>query len=146
MRSRPVGPARFDLIMIFDTNVFVRAWAGDDEAQALRARSQIAAANEIVVSTVALCEFAWVARRIYRQKRTEIAHAIRLLIADKRIVADWPSVEAGLAFLDAGGDFADGVIEFEGRRLGGDIFVTFDNRAAATIDKQGRKSLLLTSD
>jgi predicted nucleic-acid-binding protein len=39
--------------------------------------------------------------------------------------------------MDAGGDFADGVIAFEGRRLGGDVFLTFDRQAAKLIAAAG---------
>lgn len=129
--------------MIPDTNVIVRAWAGDDEAQALEARRHIREAESLFISIVALCEFVWVARRIYRSKQSEIARAIRLLIADKRVVIDRALVDAGLAFLDAGGDFADGVVEFEGRKLGGDLFVTFDKRAASIVRAQGRRAALI---
>jgi len=132
--------------MIVDTNVLVRAWSGDDERQALQARSQITAAERVFVSNTALCEFVWVARQIYRQKRVDIAQAIRLLIADERIIVDRPAIEEGLAFLEAGGDFADGVIEFEGRKLGGDTFVTFDKRAASIIRAKGRECVLLSAD
>jgi len=133
-------------MMIADTNVLVRAWAGDDENQAKQARSQILAAERVFVGNSALCEFVWVARKIYRQNRTEIAKSLRLLLADQRIAVDGPAVDAGLAFLDAGGDFADGVIEFEGRRLGGETFVTFDKRAAAVIRAKGRQAMLLDAD
>ncbi|MEN3148279.1 type II toxin-antitoxin system VapC family toxin [Neorhizobium sp. IRAMC:178] len=132
--------------MIVDTNVLVRAWADDHELQSLEARSQFATAEKVFVSNVALCEFVWVARRVYRQKRMEIAQAIRLLIADNQIVIDREAVETGLSFLDAGGDFADGVIEFEGRRLGGDTFVSFDKRAVAIIRAQGRDCVLLDAE
>ncbi len=132
--------------MIPDTNVIIRAWAGDDEAQAAEARHHIREAEGLFISTVALCEFVWVARQIYRRTRPEIAQAIRLLIADERIVVDRAVADAGLAFLDAGGDFADGVIEFEGRRLGGETFVTFDKRAASIVRAQGRNCVLLDAD
>ena len=36
--------------------------------------------------------------------------------------ADWPAIEAGPAMLAASGDFADGVIAFESRRLDGVVF------------------------
>jgi hypothetical protein len=36
-----------------------------------------------------------------------------------------PAVEAGLSRLDAGGDFADGIIAYEGDWLGGEEFVVF---------------------
>jgi predicted nucleic-acid-binding protein len=132
--------------MIVDTNVLVRAWAGDDEKQSAEARSQIRGAERIYFANATLCEFVWVARQIYKQNRGAIASSIRLLISDPRAVFDSPAVEAGLSFLDAGGDFADGVIEFEGRRLGGEVFVTFDRRAASIIERQGRKAVLLASD
>lgn len=38
------------------------------------------------------------------------------------------AVEAGLAVLEAGGDFADGIIAYEGNWLGGETFVSFDKR------------------
>ncbi len=40
-----------------------------------------------------------------------------------------PAAEAGLALLDAGGDFADGVIAYESHWLGADTFAPFDNKA-----------------
>jgi len=100
-------------------------------------------ADHIYISTVTLCEFVWAVRQVYHRTRAEIAEAIRHLIADQRVVIDRAVVDAGLAFMDAGGDFADGVIEFEGRRLGGLFFVTFDKQASTVIRSQGRKSILL---
>ena len=59
------------------------------------------------------------------------------------VTLDRAAVEAGLAFLEAGGDFADGIIEFEGRRLGGETFATFDRRAAVIVRERGRDIMLL---
>ena len=56
---------------------------------------------------------------------------------------DRPAVEAGLALLEAGGDFADGVIAFEGRRLGGTVFASFDRRASELIAANGGEIHLL---
>jgi predicted nucleic-acid-binding protein len=42
-----------------------------------------------------------------------------------------------------GGDFADGVIAYEGAWLGGETFVSFDRIAVAAVAKQGRKARLL---
>jgi predicted nucleic-acid-binding protein len=132
--------------MIADTNVLVRAWARDHEAQSQEAISKLSAAERIYVSNSALCEFVWVARQVYKQTRGDIAGYIRLLVEDERVLVDSQAVAAGLLFLDAGGDFADGVIEFEGRMLGGETFVTFDRRAAGIVERQGRKSLLLAGE
>jgi len=52
-------------------------------------------------------------------------------------------VEAGLAVLDDGGDFADGVIAFEGASLGADTFASFDKDAVKRVKKQGQAASLL---
>ncbi len=54
-----------------------------------------------------------------------------------------PSGYRGLAILDAGGDFADGVIAFDGQWLGGEVFVSFDKTAVALLDKGGTATPLL---
>ncbi|MGI2031586.1 type II toxin-antitoxin system VapC family toxin [Rhizobium panacihumi] len=132
--------------MIADTNVLVRAWAADDRIQAAQAQAAMDAALKIHVPLTTFCEFVWVLRQIYRFSAQDIAGAIRVLIADPRTVIDRDAVAAGLAFLDAGGDFADGAIEFEGRRLGGKVLATFDRQAAAIIRGQGRQCLLLGAE
>jgi predicted nucleic-acid-binding protein len=53
-----------------------------------------------------------------------------------------PAAEAGLAVLDAGGDFADGVIAFEGAQLGGEIFVSFDTNAVRILRGRGESARL----
>jgi predicted nucleic-acid-binding protein len=58
-------------------------------------------------------------------------------------VVDRPAVEAGLAFLDHGGDFADGVIAHQGYELGGDVFVSFDKNAVGLVEEIGEAALLL---
>ena len=51
------------------------------------------------------------------------------------MVTNRPAVEAGLAVLNAGGDFADGVIAFEGRTMGGEVIVSFDAKAVKLLSK-----------
>jgi hypothetical protein len=48
-----------------------------------------------------------------------------------------PAAEAGLAMLEAGGDFADGAIAYEGSWLGADTFVSFDKKAVALMQARG---------
>jgi predicted nucleic-acid-binding protein len=60
------------------------------------------------------------------------------------VVANRPAVEAGLAVLKAGGDFADGLIAYEGNWLGGDTFVSFNRKAVSLIAKQGQQARLLS--
>jgi len=59
---------------------------------------------------------------------------------------DRPAVEAGLALLQAGGDFADGVIAHQGQWLGGEVFVSFDGQALALLRQQGVAAELIRSD
>jgi predicted nucleic-acid-binding protein len=61
-----------------------------------------------------------------------------------KITADANAAEAGLALLDTGGDFADGVIAYEGNWLGADTFVSFDKRAVKLLEAQGGSARLLS--
>ena len=116
-----------------DTNVLVRAAVLDDREQAERAAKVLRDAEIIAVTVPALCEFAWVLTRGYRRPAREVLGMIRSLIESATVRVDRPVVEAGLAILEAGGDFADGVIAFEGRRLGGEVFISFDRTATELI-------------
>ena len=60
------------------------------------------------------------------------------------VVVNQPAVEAGLALLDKGGDFADGVIAYEGEWLGADEFVSFDKKAVSLLKAQGKRARLLS--
>jgi len=114
-----------------DTNVLVRAAVGDDPVQSPAAARALRAASLIAVTNPALCEFVWVLSRAYKRSAADIAGAIRRLLAADNVAANRLAVEAGLAFLEAGGDFADGVIAYEGTQLGADVFLSFDADAVA---------------
>lgn len=92
-----------------------------------------------------LCEFVWVLLRCYGRSATEIAASIRDLADSANVRLDRSVVEAGLAVFEAGGDFADGVIAFEGRRLGGEVFVSVDRDAVALIANTGADTRLLSA-
>jgi predicted nucleic-acid-binding protein len=66
------------------------------------------------------------------------------LINGSTAAVNRPAAEAGLSMLDAGGDFADGVIAYEGSWLGADIFLSFDKRAVKLMQSQGKPSRLLS--
>lgn len=126
-----------------DTNVLIRAVVADDPAQAGIAASILADASLIAVALPSLCEFVWVLCRVYGFKPAEAATAIRALAAIPKVAMNRSAVEAGLAVLDAGGDFADGVIAHEGQWLGGETFVSFDKKAVAVRASQGLSAQLL---
>ena len=126
-----------------DTNILVRMVVGDDEEQAQVAATLLKEAKLIAVSLPCLCEFVWVLRRVYNFGQADISAALNALLDAGNIAVNRPAVEAGLAVLDAGGDFADGLIAYEGSWLGGDTFVSFDKKAVSLIAGQGQQARLL---
>ncbi len=127
-----------------DTNVLLRDALQDDPCQTPIASRTLQSAELVVVPTPTLCEFVWVMRRLYKRSAAEIALSIRLLMSGDNVELDRPAVEAGLEVLEAGGDFADGVIAYEGYWLGAQDFVSFDKEAVKLLKSQGKRARLLT--
>jgi predicted nucleic-acid-binding protein len=119
-----------------DTNVLVRYLTWDDPVQAAAATKVIEDAEVIAVSTIVLCEVVWALKRAYRYDRTEIARAIRGVIESRNVEADRPAAEAGLAMLIRGGDFANGVVQYDAKRGKCNRLVTFD-RAFGELAGEG---------
>lgn len=134
---------RQEVKVAVDTNVLVRAVVRDDPVQADVAATVLTDAGRIAVALPCLCEFVWVLLRAYGFQQADAARAIRALLAAANVEVNRPAVEAGLLVLDAGGDFADGVIAYEGNWLGGETFVSFDRKAVAVLTAQGQSSRLL---
>lgn len=126
-----------------DTNVLVRAAVQDDPVQARVAAQVLTDADSIAVALPCLCEFVWVLLRVYSLQTTDVAAAIRALLAAANVEVNRPAVEFGLSVLEAGGDFADGVIAYEGSWLGGETFVSFDKKAITLLAAQGHSARLL---
>jgi len=126
-----------------DTNVLVRAAVRDDPKQAEAAMRLMARAEMVAIAVSCLCEFAWVLRSVYGYRAPSIARAIRFLLAAENVETNRQVAEAGLAMLDAGGDFADGVIAYEGMWLGAETFVSFDKRAVEMLGVSGVSARLL---
>ena len=126
-----------------DTNVLVRLFVDDDVQQSELATQVLEDAELIAISVQSLCELAWVLNTHYDVSRADIAAAIRRLIEIDKVLVDREIVAAGLLILEAGGDFADGVIASEGRMLGGETFVTFDKKASKLIAREGHQTRLL---
>jgi predicted nucleic-acid-binding protein len=126
-----------------DTNVLVRAVVRDDKMQAEAAARVLRNASLVAVAGSSLCEFVWVLRSVYRFQASDIARSIRTLLAAENVEANRPAIDAGLAVLDAGGDFADGVIAYEGRWLGAETFVSFDKKAVAALASAGVSARVL---
>jgi predicted nucleic-acid-binding protein len=126
-----------------DTNVLLRLVVEDNQAQEEAAAEALTSAKLVAVSIHALCELAWVMTRQYQTPKPQVAAAIRFIGDMSNVVLNRPALEAGLRMLDAGGDFADGVIAFDGQWLGGETFVSFDKRAVKLLQEQGGAAVLL---
>ena len=126
-----------------DTNVLVRAAVQDDARQTRLAMEAMSNAEMVVLTLPVLCEFVWVLSQSYRVDGQAIARSIRNLMSSENVEADVPAIEAGLSQMDAGGDFADGVIAYEGRRLGGTTFLSFDRKAVRLLESRGESADLL---
>lgn len=126
-----------------DTNVLVRAVVCDDPEQGRIAAKLLTDAELIAVALPSLCEFVWVLRRLYRFQTADVAAAIHALLNTSNVEMNRPAVEVGLSVLEAGGDFADGVIAYEGHWLGGETFASFDKKAVEILAEQGLPARLL---
>ena len=129
--------------VVVDTNVLVRAVVRDHAAQARVAAKFLTDAEVIAVAVPCLCEFVWVLRKVYSFQTEDVAAAIRALLAAASVQVNRPAVEAGLSMLEANGDFADGVLAYEGNWLGGETFVSFDKQAVALLTAHGQSARLL---
>jgi predicted nucleic-acid-binding protein len=129
--------------LIADSNVLIRAAVRDHARQARIAATFLRDAEVIAVSLTCVCEFVAVLRNVYKFKREDITAALRALLDADNVEINRPAVEAGMAVLNAGGEFTDGVMAYEGRWLGGETFVSFDKQALPVAVVLGNKTKLL---
>lgn len=127
-----------------DTNLLVRIFTADDIDQNQAANRALDEADAAVLTLPMLCELVWVLRRGYRVEPQAIIDLLRGLMETRNAVFDRAAIEAGIAALGVGGDFADGVIAHEGRKLGGDEFLSFDRKAVQALQAKGERARLLT--
>jgi predicted nucleic-acid-binding protein len=125
-----------------DTNILARAILQDDPEQGRAAGNLLREASLIAVSLPCLCELVWILRRGAKLPKEDVALSIRDLLNAAKVVMNRPAVEAGLALLEAGGDFADGIMAYEGLWLGGETFVSFDKQAVELVAQQGQAARL----
>ena len=126
-----------------DTNLLIRAAVQDDPRQARLAARVLQGAELVAVPVSVLCEFVWVLRRGYKKSASDASDAIHRLMKSANVVLNRQAVEAGLAVLEAGGDFADGVIAYEGEWMGAEEFVSFDSPAGSILQSLGVRARLL---
>lgn len=118
------------------------AITGDDARQSRIAQAELANADIVALAIPVLCELVWVLSRGYKHPAADIA--IRRLLAGVNVVGNRPAAEAGSTLLEAGGDFVDGAIGYEGSWLDAETFVSFDGKAVKLMDAQGKSARLLS--
>lgn len=128
---------------IVDSNVLVRAAVRDHARQARAAAALLRDAELLVIQLTAVCEFVAVLRNVYKVSREDVAIALRALLSSGNVEINRPAVEAGVTVMNAGGNFTDGVIAYEGKWLGGETFVTLDRQAFPVATVLGSKAKLL---
>lgn len=122
-----------------DTNAVVRSLVADDDAaQTAAVRTllgSLTTAQPGWIGCVVLAETFWVLRRAYRHTSEDIVRALTVLVHAENIVIEQRDVVvAALADASGGADFADALIARAARRAGAHETVTFDTRAARTLD------------
>ena len=130
--------------IVADTNVLLRDALHDDPRQSPIAGKVLQSAELVAIPVAVLCEFVWVLRQGYKRPAAEVALSIRALIESENVVTNGLAVEAGLEFLDKGGDFADGAIAYEGEWLCAEEFVSFDKQAVSLLKSRGKRARLLS--
>jgi len=119
-----------------DTNVLVRYIVRDDEKQSAAATRLIEAKcttdNPGRVSSIVLCELAWVLTRGYGYSRAMVGRVIRRILAVQELQAEKPELawQAVRLFEQGRADFADFLIGLSNRENKAEVTYTFDTKAA----------------
>lgn len=122
-----------------DTNILVRLFVRDDEKQHHQAIEILDNAELVMIPTTVFCETIWVLKRLYQQSNDDIYQKLSYFMMHPKLRYAEDEVAAGLAVMQAGGDFADGVNEYAGCQLGADSFASFDQKANKIFKKLGKK-------
>lgn len=119
-----------------DTNVVVRYLAQDDPKQSAAATRlfETVLTPDVpgFLSTIVLCEIAWVLADCYGADRSRIRAAVEGLLAAKQLAVETPDTvrRALRAWGESGADFADALIGAVAAAQGASKTMTFDRAAA----------------
>ena len=117
-----------------DTNVLVRLFAKDDEAQFLRSGSLIASLTidePGFIPLVTVAELVWVMRSRYGLSKPELVEMLEMLLYTPGLLVEKAERvnEALRAFSESSADFSDVLIERSASDAGCAYTVTFDEKA-----------------
>lgn len=124
-------------MITLDTNVLVRAFAGDDEQQSPVARQlirQLTPERPGFVNLTVVLELYWVLSRSLRRPVPEVLDMFDSIMATEAFeIEDGESVGEALEAARRGADFPDALIHATSRLYGTTETVTFDRHAAETL-------------
>jgi predicted nucleic-acid-binding protein len=127
--------------IIVDTNVLVRFLVESEKGTEQNKISigLLEEAEEIIIPTHVFCELVWVLSAGYKLKLDEIYSVFVNFLRTEKLVIREDEIEAGMLFLEKGGDFADGVNAYTGRIMsdGRAVFVSFDKLAVRLLTERG---------
>lgn len=119
-------------MIALDTNVLVRLLVNDEPTEVQAARALLDHAVEtgvhVFVSSVVLCETAWVLRSTYRMHREAVVTGLAWVLAAHPLVVESrvAASRALTAYATGRGDFADYLIRETARAHGAHAIATFD--------------------
>lgn len=127
-----------------DTNILVRLFVADDLPQQAAALEILEAAQSVAVPTTVFVETVWVLTRAYKLPAEAVLRQLQNFVESvPGLIVNRDESDAGFAMMARNGDFADGINEFSGQKLGAACFVTFDKKAAKLLAAQDREVRLL---
>jgi predicted nucleic-acid-binding protein len=118
-------------VIVADTNLWARAFLGDDAGQSPRARQALAAARRkegVFVPLIVMAELSWVLRSA-RWEREKVLRTLESLLRTRGVTAESPELaQAAIDATRAGGrgGFADNLIAQVGFAHGCGEALTFD--------------------
>ena len=115
-----------------DTNVLVRVIVKDNDIQARKALRFIKKHGVVFVSSIVLCETAWVLESCYEIKKAELISVLESILRIDQLniehsEAAWLAVSD---FKDTSADFSDCLIAAIAKMRGCDLVGTFDKKAS----------------
>jgi len=118
-----------------DTNVLVRHLTGDPPDQAANATRYLAAADKLLLADLILAEVVYVLESYYEVARTDVARALRAILAFPAVrVVDDPLLHRAVELYDAHRlDFADAYLVASAESTGVGVVASFDR----SIDRVG---------
>ncbi|MCY3783199.1 MAG: type II toxin-antitoxin system VapC family toxin [Chloroflexi bacterium] len=118
-----------------DTNILVRHFTGDPPEQAKRATRYLDQADNLLLPDLILAEVACVLESCYEAPRTQVAEALRSILAFRAIrVVDGPLLLRAVELYEVHGlDYADAYLVASAERTGVGVVASFD----CAIDRIG---------